>query len=94
MPSESIEREREIEYSERFLKQLSRLSQDIVNRAQAKEAIFRADPFDPRLNTHKLHGKDKEAWAFSVTDKYRIKFTFQNGDKVLFLEIGTHDIYK
>ena len=89
-----VKRELKIEYAERFLKQLSRLPQNIVNRAQTKEDIFKRDPYNSRLKTHKLHGKDREAWAFSVTDQYRIKFTFQSGDQVLFLEIGTHDIYK
>jgi len=83
-----------ISYSDKFLKQLSRLPKDIVEKAQAKETVFKLNPFDPRLETHKLHGRDKEAWAISINKSYRIKFIFLNGGKVLFLEIGRHDIYK
>ena len=66
----------------------------IQEKAIEKISIFKENPYDSRLDTHKLHGEDKDAWAFSITDHYRIKFTFQSGDKALFLEIGTHDIYK
>ena len=59
--------------------------------AKEKELIFRRNPFDARLNTHKLHGKDKECWAFSVIHAYRIKFIFLSDEEVLFLDIGTHD---
>ncbi|MEJ0053498.1 MAG: hypothetical protein WDN10_02110 [bacterium] len=52
------------------------------------------DPFLPSLGTHKLHGKDRGAWAFSIDRKYRIKFVFIAGDRILFLDVGTHDIYE
>ena len=55
--------------------------------------LFRANPFDPILRTHKLHGKEKEAWAFWIDYTYRIKFIFLNDDVALFLDIGTHEIY-
>ena len=85
---------REIRTSPKFERQYRKLPRGVKAAAQAKEIIFRADPFDPRLDTHKLHGKEREAWAFSVTNKYRIKFLFLPGGSVLFLEIGTHDIYR
>jgi len=59
-----------------------------------KECIFRKNPFDKRLKTHKLSGKEKEAWAFRVDYSYRIKFIFLTKNEVLFLDIGTHDFYK
>lgn len=82
-----------VSYSRVFLKQLSRLPARLVDQAQVKEAIFKFNPFDPRLDTHKLHGKEKGAWAFSVTQSHRIKFIFLSATHALFLEIGTHEIY-
>lgn len=82
-----------LKVSNRFERQYGKLSNKVKIAAKKKEPIFLANPFDPRLETHKLHGKDKELWAFSITDKYRIKFIFLNDRSVLFLEIGTHDIY-
>ncbi len=83
-----------IKISPRFEKRYKKLSSEIKERAKQKEAIFRENPFDPRLETHKLSGKEKECWAFSVNYHYRIKFIFLKGEEVLFLDIGTHDVYK
>lgn len=83
-----------IRITSRFEKSYRKLPKRIQTEAKRKEIIFRHDPFDPRLRTHKLHGIEKEAWAFSVTRSYRIKFLFLEGGSVLFLDIGTHDIYE
>ena len=83
-----------IHLTERFERGYRRLPQAIKEAAQRKETIFRENPFDLRLATHKLHGKDKEAWSFSVNRFYRIKFIFLTPQSVLFLEIGTHEIYR
>ncbi|MEK7106752.1 MAG: type II toxin-antitoxin system mRNA interferase toxin, RelE/StbE family [Patescibacteria group bacterium] len=84
----------EIEYSRGFLKSASRLPTRIVELADRKEVLFRSEPFHPSLETHKLHGKDKGAWGFSVDRRYRIKFLFLENNRALFLDIGLHDIYQ
>ena len=81
---------KKIRYSKKFLKHLAKLPQSIIDRAQARERIFRATPFHPLLKTHKLSGRDKECWAFWVTYSIRIKFIFLRNKKVLFLDIGPH----
>lgn len=83
-----------IRVSPRFEKKYKKLPKETKEKAKQKELIFRENPFDPRLKTHKLSGEDKECWAFSVDYYYRIKFIFLDGEEVLFLDIGTHDIYK
>jgi len=83
-----------VNYSRKFLKQASRLSDKILDLVEEKESIFKTAPFDPILATHKLHGKEKEVWSFSVNYSYRIKFIFLAEGEVLFLEIGTHEIYE
>lgn len=85
---------RKINYGRKFLKRLSKLPNKIINEAQIREIIFKENVFDSRLNTHKLHGEDKNCWAFWINYSYRIKFIFISDDEVLFLDIGTHDIYK
>ncbi|OGM91237.1 hypothetical protein A2755_02435 [Candidatus Wolfebacteria bacterium RIFCSPHIGHO2_01_FULL_48_22] len=85
---------REVRVSTKFQKQYRKLPKRIQAVAVEREKIFKEDPFNPRLDTHKLHGKDKEAWSFSVTKSHRIKFIFLEEETVLFLEIGTHDIYR
>ena len=91
---ERIDKTKNIKYSKKFLKSLKRLSDKIIDQAEEKEKIFKNNPFDFRLKTHKLHGKEKEIWAFWINYNYRIKFLFLNNGEVLFLEIGTHDSYK
>jgi len=83
-----------VSYSRAFLKKLSRLPQRLVDQAQERETIFRENPFDSRLETHKLHGDDRDAWAFSINRRYRIKFIFLTATSALFLDVGTHDIYR
>ena len=73
---ERIDKIKNTEYSKRFLKSLKKLSDKIINQAEEKEKIFKNNPFDLRLKTHKLSGKEKEIWAFWINHKYRIKFNF------------------
>jgi mRNA-degrading endonuclease YafQ of YafQ-DinJ toxin-antitoxin module len=68
----------EIFYSSKFLREYKKLSIDIKRSAEKTEKIFRQNPYDPRLKTHKLTGPLNDFWAFSVTHSYRI---------------GSHDIY-
>lgn len=83
-----------IKVSPKFQRRYQRLSDKIKEKAKRKESVFREDPFGPSLKTHKLSGKDKECWAFWLDSSYRIKFVFLSKREVLFLDIGTHDIYR
>ncbi|MBU1015453.1 type II toxin-antitoxin system mRNA interferase toxin, RelE/StbE family [Patescibacteria group bacterium] len=83
-----------IQVSERFKKSYRKLPEKIKQRAKERETVFRAGPFDPSIKTHKLSGKEAGIWAFWINDSYRIKFIFLPNKEVLFLDIGTHKIYK
>ena len=83
-----------IYYTNKFTSSYKKLPEQIKMLSLQKEKIFRHDPFDPRLGTHKLGGKLKEFWAFSITQKYRIEFKFVGNKEVLFLKAGTHNIYR
>ncbi len=84
----------EIDYSSRFVRQFKKLPQNVQEEALKREKLFRKNPFDPRLKTHKLSGTLKDFWAFSISYSYRIGFTFVQGDLVRFHAVGTHDIYR
>ncbi len=83
-----------IELSNNYKKSFRKLHLKIQEEALKKIAFFQINPFHPILKTHKLSGKEKEHWGFWINYTYRIKFLFLNEEKVLFLGIGTHDIYK
>jgi len=78
-------------YSSHFVRQYRQLPIHIKRLAQKKEALFRADAFDPRLHTHKLTGSLEGRWAFSVARDVRIVFRFLSRDEVLFLAAGSHE---
>ena len=77
--------------SSKFKRRYKKLLPGIKLKAEQREQLFVADPFDFRLRTHKLHGKDREHWAYSIDNNYRIKFAFLDGDDILYLDVGTHD---
>lgn len=60
-----------------------------------KENLFLNNPFHPSLKTHKLHGKYKEYWAFTIIGSYRVMLKFmENKQDVGFINVGNHEIYK
>ncbi len=82
-----------IYYSRKFEKEYKRLHFKIKISAEKKEAIFRKNPHDPRLKTHKLTGKLKGYYSFSIDYQYRIIFEFREKEIVWFHSVGTHEIY-
>jgi mRNA-degrading endonuclease YafQ of YafQ-DinJ toxin-antitoxin module len=80
-------------YSPKFSRAYKKLSFEIMDKAELKEKIFRKDPFEQTLKTHKLHGKFSGFWAFSVDYRIRIMFEFQGQNTVIFHDIDDHDIY-
>lgn len=83
-----------IYYSSKFKREYKKLPKEIKKLAEAKEAIFRNNPFNLKLNVHKLHGRLKEYWTISINDKYRIIFEFSEKDTIWFHSIGDHSIYQ
>jgi mRNA-degrading endonuclease YafQ of YafQ-DinJ toxin-antitoxin module len=59
--------------------------------------IFKRDPFDPRLRTHKIHGLSahygRTIYAVEIEVDLRVVL-FLDGDVVVTVDIGTHDIYR
>lgn len=85
---------RTIKTTAHFDRRYKKLPPKAKKRAKERENIFRNNPFDPRLRTHKLHGGDRESWAFWTDYNYRIKFIFLNEEEVLFLDVETHEMYR
>jgi mRNA-degrading endonuclease YafQ of YafQ-DinJ toxin-antitoxin module len=65
----------------------------------AKEAfaLFKQNPFDPRLRTHKIHHLSalykKTIYAVRIEDDLRSIF-YVDGENIVSLDIGTHAIYR
>lgn len=52
--------------------------------------FFKNNPFEPKLRTHKLSGKLKDLWSFSIEYDLRVIFSFAEQNKVIFVDIGSH----
>ena len=85
---------KEIHYTSRFTKKLNKLPIHIARQAIKKETLFKENPLHPSLRLHELHGKLKNKWLISITGNYRIIFERQKNGDILFLSIGSHDVYK
>lgn len=70
------------------------LPKDIQKIAARKIFLFEENPAHPSLRAHKLKGDLAHFRSFYVTKNYRVLFRFLEGNKVIYYDIGTHDIYK
>ena len=83
-----------IYYSGKFSKGYKKLPKEIKLLAEEKENIFRVNPSDPRLKTHKLKGKLSDFYSFSISYHWRIVFHFEKDNTIIFDTIGTHEVYR
>ena len=53
--------------------------------------LFQNNPFHQRLRTHKLSGRLRDLWSFSIQYDLRVVFSFLENDRALFVDIGSHE---
>jgi len=83
-----------IYYSSKFAREYRKLPLSVKKIAEGKEQIFRDNPFEDSLKTHKLKGGLKSLYSFSINKDYRIIFEIRDKQEFWFHSVGTHDIYK
>ena len=84
-----------VELSSNFIKKARKLSKKERIRLSKKVEIFKRDPFSPKLKTHPLKGKLKGLYSFSLSYSKRVLLSFVEKNKVLLLDVGTHEgVYK
>lgn len=84
----------EIFFSNSFKKSFKKTIKNDINLKSKfwdKVNIFINDPFERSLKTHKLSGKLKDLWSFTVEFDIRVIFYFADKSKVVFIDIGTHE---
>lgn len=82
----------EILYTARFAREARRVPKHLRKLVEESVELFRENPLDPRLGTHKLRGGLRGFLSFSIGHRYRIIFEFIGKSKALF-SIGDHSIY-
>ncbi len=84
----------EIQYKPSFLRDFKKLPAQVQVDAKAKIILFYDKKNHDYLHVHKLKGKLKEYYSFSVTYSHRIVFMYENKKTAIFFAIGDHDVYK
>lgn len=74
-----------------FDKLFAELPEAIQLKAVKRTDIFRANPFNPSLQTEKLHPKKHQVWSFRVDISYRIIFKFIRPNHAELRYIGHHN---
>ncbi|MBN8571525.1 MAG: type II toxin-antitoxin system mRNA interferase toxin, RelE/StbE family [Ignavibacteria bacterium] len=84
----------EVIFSGQFKKEYKKRIKDDKEKSKKffkRLELFINDPFNPSLQTHKLTGILKNMWAFKVDYDLRVVFYFENDEKAIFINIGTHN---
>jgi hypothetical protein len=83
--------------AERFWTHFHRLNPAQKEAARKAWSIFKENPFDPRLNPHKIQRLSalygRAVHSVEVGPDLRVVFFIQ-GDTAWSVDIGTHDIYR
>ena len=84
----------EIAITPQFRRMFKKLEPSLQSEALEKIDCFEKDTNTDQLRIHKLQGRLKDRYSFSVNYKIRIIFCYLSKNEVVLLAIGSHDIYK
>jgi hypothetical protein len=83
--------------TENFWESFHELSPSQKDSTRRAWKIFKENPFDSRLRTHKIHRLsamyNRTIYAVEIEGNLRVVFYIES-DWVVTIDIGTHDIYK
>ena len=83
-----------IEYSSYFVRKFKKLDPALQDDVIEKIEKFKDSKNHRKLKVHKLGGKLKGQWAFSINFSDRIAFHFSLDKKTAYLlDVGDHSIY-
>lgn len=79
-----------IVFHKNFEKKYKKLPEKIKKKVKERNILFEANPFNPILNNHPLHGIYAGHRSVEVTGNIRMVYTLLEANVALFTEIGTH----
>jgi len=80
-------------YTLEFIRAYDKLPNALKEEVKGSIQSFRDRKNHQRLKVHKLHGKYKDFFGFSVDRKYRIMFEWISKNEALLHTVGDHTIY-
>jgi addiction module RelE/StbE family toxin len=85
----------EVSFSNSFKKAFEKRIKSAETKSEfwVRLELFIMDPFDPKLKTHKLSGKLKSLWSFSIENDVRVVFFFTEDKpkRAVFVDLGSHN---
>lgn len=84
----------DIYFKPTFVRHYKRLDPALQIEVEEKLALFRDPENHAQLKVHKLKGRLRGRYSFSVNYKTRIVFVYLSKREVVLLAVGDHDVYK
>lgn len=76
-----------------FKRMFRKLESSLQTEALEKITLFTDPQNHKQLKVHKLKGRLRGRYSFSVNYKIRIVFTYELKESVFLIAIGDHDVY-
>jgi addiction module RelE/StbE family toxin len=83
----------QVSFKPSFIREVNKLEKSLIDEVLYKINILKNSTDYTELKIHKLHGKMKDRWSFSVNYKIRIVFKYESKKELVLLAIGDHDVY-
>lgn len=84
----------DIGYKPSFIRQFNKLPKGLQDEVIEKIELFKNSGNHQHLKVHKLKGRLKKFYGFSVDYKNRVVFDYISKDKAVLLGVGDHEVYK
>lgn len=83
-----------VSYKPNFIRQFKKLSAKTKANVYTAISLFQNEKNHAKLKAHKLHGHLAHLYSFSVQFDMRIVFYYQSKKEVVFVDIGSHAVYR
>lgn len=80
-------------YTREFVRTYDKLQDSTKQTVKEKIQLFKDRKNHLRLKVHKLHGKYRGFFAFSIDRKYRVMFEWISDTEARLHTVGDHSIY-
>jgi addiction module RelE/StbE family toxin len=84
----------QIRYKPTFVRAYKKMSPALKLEVKEKIVLFQNTDNHERLRVHKLKGKLKGFYSFSVTHAHRVVFMYEKQNVIVLIAVGDHDVYQ